>query len=157
MGLLFNISRVTWHHRHFFATVLSNDGPDALMKCHAGASSGIVPAKHKGKMMTRMEFSEGLSVYIGDIAEDAVGIAQSGMDVFTVLILGTLICLTNLDAASASLHGRPMFGVGASMAGAAGIALTSSHAPSSCGLTNDLLDVAHRTCIEALVLDPAEI
>lgn len=156
-GLLFNISRVTWHHRRIFATVLPNDGPHALMKCHMGASSGIGPAKHKGKMMTRMDFSEGLKAYFDDMGEDVVRIAQAGMDVITVLILGTLIYLTSLDAASASLHGRPMFGVGASMAGVAGIALTSSHAPSSCGLTNDLLDVAHRSCIVALVLEPAEI
>ncbi|MGV8988650.1 MAG: hypothetical protein ACOH2H_20495 [Cypionkella sp.] len=108
-------------------------------------------------MMTHDEFPQRLGVFLAEIGEDATRWAQTGIDLATLLIIGTLIYLTSLDPAAAGLHGRPMFGVGARMEGVAGVTLTSSHAPSSCGLTNDLLASAHRSCIDAMVLEPAAI
>ena len=42
----------------------------------------------------------------------------------------------------------------ASIEGRHGVAVNSSHAPTSCSLTNDLLASDHRTCITAMVLEP---
>ncbi len=109
-------------------------------------------------MMTRnMVFGE----FLTDLGEDVVWhltrAAQGSLDLVTIALVGGLIYLTSLDPAAAGLHGRPMFAVGASVQGSVGIELTSSHAPTSCGLTNDLLASPHRSCAAAMVLEPAAI
>lgn len=111
--------------------------------------------------MTRTMFPEGLRAFLSDLAEDVVWhgtrLAQGGFDLVTLMLLGALIYMTSIDSAAAGLKSRPLFGVQASVAGAAGVVLTSSHAPTSCGLTNDLLASDHRSCITAMVLEPANI
>ena len=110
--------------------------------------------------MTRNVIS-GLTAYGVEFGEDMLWhltrLAQGSIDLVTLAVVGALICLTSLDGASAGLHDRPMFAVQASVAAGAGVALASSHAPTSCGLTNDLLAFAHRSCVHALVLEPAAI
>lgn len=111
--------------------------------------------------MTRMRLPEGLRNFLADLGEDVVWhgtrLVQGSLDLVTLAVLGTLIYLNSFDPASAGLKGRPMFGVQARADGAAGVVLTSSHAPTSCGLTNDLLASDHRSCITAMVLEPSDI
>ncbi len=89
-----------------------------------------------------------------DIADRAVRLAHGTFDLICLTALGLVVYASTIGAADAGLHGRPIFGVQAAIEGAAGVAVTASHAPTSCGLTNDLLASAHRDCITALVLQP---
>lgn len=111
--------------------------------------------------MTRKAIPDGLRAFFSELGEDVIWhgtrLVQSSLDLVTLAVLGTLIYLSSFDPASAGLKGRPMFGVQARADGAAGVVLTSSHAPTSCGLTNDLLASDHRSCITAMVLEPSDI
>lgn len=102
-------------------------------------------------------FRDGLAEFGEDTLWHATRLAQGSLDLVTLAVAGLLIYLTTFNAAEAGLHSRPLFGVQASAGGVAGVALSSSHAPTSCGLTNDLLASAHRSCIDTLVLEPAAI
>lgn len=107
--------------------------------------------------MTHKAISQALADFGDDVLWHLTRFAQGSMDLVTLAIVGGLIYLATLDAASAGLQGRAMFGVQATADGIAGVALASSHAPTSCGLTNDLLATDHRSCLHALVLEPAAI
>ena len=107
--------------------------------------------------MTRTEISQRLAEFGEDVLWHLTRFAQGSLDLATLAMVGVLITLASLDAADAGLHGRPMFAVQATAEAVAGAALASSHAPTSCGLTNDLLASAHRSCVRALVLEPAAI
>ncbi len=102
-------------------------------------------------------FKDALSDLGEDIAFHAGNLLHRAFDGLCLLALGLLIYVTGIDPANAGLHSRPLFGVQASIAGSVGVAINASHAPSSCGLTNDLLPSTHRSCTHALMLDPAEI
>ncbi len=91
-----------------------------------------------------------------DIAYHAMGLAHGAFDLVCVMALGLVVYATGIDEANAGLQGRPMFGVQASIDGTTGIGVSSSHAPTSCSLTNDLLASAHGDCITAMVLDPLD-
>jgi hypothetical protein len=91
-----------------------------------------------------------------DIAYHVVGLAHGAFDLMCVLALGMLVYASGIDTANAGLQGRPMFGVQASIDGTNGVGVTSSHAPTSCSLTNDLLPSGHNDCITAVVLDPLD-
>lgn len=99
--------------------------------------------------------------YLVELSEDVIWhlarFGQGSMDLVTLLLIGGLVSFTTLHAAEAGSHRRPMFGVSAQLQGSAGIALTSSHAPTSCALTNDLLASPHSSCTAALMLTPAAI
>ena len=105
--------------------------------------------------MTRKAISDGLAEIAEDLLWHLTRVAQGSMDLATLAIVGVLIYLTSIDAAAAGLHGRPLFAVQAKAEVIAGVALAASHAPTSCGLTNDLLSSAHRSCTAALVLEPS--
>lgn len=92
-----------------------------------------------------------------DLAYHAGNLVHRAFDILCLLALGMLVYVTGIDPANAGLHSRPLFGVQASIAGTSGIAVSASHAPTACGLTNDLIASAHRSCTDAMVLDPAEI
>ena len=91
-----------------------------------------------------------------DIAFHAANLLHHAFDAVCLLALGFLIYGTSIDPASAGLHSRPQFGVSARIAGTAGVAVNSSHAPTACSLTNDLLASAHRSCTHAMILEPLD-
>ena len=92
-----------------------------------------------------------------DLAYHAVNVAHGAFDLVCLLALGLVVYASSIDAANAGFTGRPLFGVQARIDAAHGAALNSSHAPSSCSLTNDLLPSDHRSCITAMVLEPIGI
>lgn len=92
-----------------------------------------------------------------DLAYHAVNLTHGVFDLVCLLALGMVVYASSLDAANAGLGSRPLFGVQASIDGSHGAAVTSSHAPTSCSLTNDLLPSQHRSCITAMVLEPLNI
>ena len=94
---------------------------------------------------------------IDDVAYHAVGLAHGAFNLICLLALGSVIYVSSIDSADAGLGVRPMFGIQASVDGSFGALVSSSHAPSSCGLTNDLLASDHRSCITATLLDPIGI
>ncbi|MEO6299070.1 MAG: hypothetical protein ABIV25_09350 [Paracoccaceae bacterium] len=102
-------------------------------------------------------FKDALGDLGDDIAYHAVKLVRWAFDVLCLLALGLLCFATNIDSANAGLHSRPIFGVHAHVAGSVGVAVTASHAPTSCHMTNDLLDAAHRSCTNAMILEPANI
>ena len=91
-----------------------------------------------------------------DIAYHAVNLAHGAFDLLCLLTLGALVYASGIDAADAGLQGRAMFGVRASIEAQGGPALSASPAPTSCTLTNDLLSADHSSCIQTLVLEPAD-
>jgi hypothetical protein len=101
-----------------------------------------------------LEGGADLALWGEDILYHATRLAQGGLDLATLLVLGLLLYLTGVDQAPG---GRGVLGLQAKVEVSAGGTLAASHAPSSCGLTNDLLDMAHRSCIHTLVLEPAEL
>jgi hypothetical protein len=98
--------------------------------------------------------SQALHDLMDDVAYHAVNLTRSAFDLVCLLALGMVVYTSSIDSANAGLGARPMFGVQASVEGTHGAAINSSHAPSSCSLTNDLLSAEHRTCITAMVLEP---
>ena len=98
--------------------------------------------------------SQAVHDLMDDVAYHAVNLTHSAFDLICLLALGMVVYASSIDSANAGLGSRPMFGVQASIEGTHGVAINSSHAPSSCSLTNDLLPSAHRTCITAMVLEP---
>ena len=102
-------------------------------------------------------FKDALSDLGDDIAYHATNVVRWVFDVLSLLALGLLCYVTSIDTANAGLHSRPIFGVHAHIAGSVGVAVNASHAPTSCHMTNDLLDAAHRSCTEAMILEPANI
>ena len=92
-----------------------------------------------------------------DIAFHAGNLLHRAFDAVCLLALGLLIYVTSIDPASAGLHSRPLFGVSARIAVSVGVAVNSSHAPTACSLTNDLLSAAHRSCTHAMILEPLDI
>lgn len=98
--------------------------------------------------------SDALADLVDDVAYHAVNLAHGAFDLICLLALGLIVYASSIDTASASLDGRPMFGVQASAQGHPGAAINPSHAPTSCSLTNDLLAGDHHTCITAMVLVP---
>ena len=92
-----------------------------------------------------------------DIGYHAVNLATGAFDLICLVALGLVVYASSIDAANAGLGGRPMFGVQARIEATHGAAINSSHAPTSCSLTNDLLPATHRTCITAMVLEPIGI
>ena len=101
--------------------------------------------------------SSALHDYADDIGYHAVNLVRGAFDLICLLALGLVVYASSIDAANAGLGARPLFGVQASIDASHGAAVNASHAPSSCSLTNDLLPFAHRSCITAMVLDPAGI
>ena len=57
------------------------------------------------------KFTAGLAEFGGDMMWHLTRVAQGGLDLATLAVVGVLIYLTSLDAAAAGLHGRPMFAV----------------------------------------------
>ncbi len=94
---------------------------------------------------------------IDDVTYHVVGLAHGAFDLVCLLALGSVIYVSSIDTADAGLGVRPMFGIQASMDGSLGASVSSSHAPSSCALTNDLLASDHRSCITAMLLVPVGI
>ena len=94
---------------------------------------------------------------VDDIAYHAVNLTHGVFDLVCLLALGMVVYASSIDAANAGLGGRPPFGVQATIDATHGAAVNSSHAPTSCSLTNDLLSSAHRSCITASVLEPIGI
>ena len=92
-----------------------------------------------------------------DVVYHAVNLAHGTFDLVCLLALGLVVYASSIDAANAGLGARPIFGVQASIDATHGAAINSSHAPSSCSLTNDLLPSIHRSCITAMVLEPIGI
>ena len=92
-----------------------------------------------------------------DIAYHTGNLLHRAFDLTCLLALGLLVYVTGIDPANAGLRSRPLFGVQASIAGSVGVAVNASHAPTACGLTNDLLPAAHRSCTNAMMLEPAKI
>ena len=92
-----------------------------------------------------------------DIAFHAGNLLHRAFDAVCLLALGLLIYVTSIEPASAGLHSRPLFGVSARIAVSVGVAVNSSHAPTACSLTNDLLSAAHRSCTHAMILEPLDI
>ncbi len=90
-----------------------------------------------------------------DIAFHAGSLVHRAFDGLVLLALGLLVYVSTIDTASAGLHGRVMFGVRAEVSGTVGIIVNASQAPSSCHLTNDLLPSEHRSCTQAMILEPA--
>lgn len=107
--------------------------------------------------MTQSKVTESLAEFGEDMLWHLTRIAQGSIDLVTLALVGVLIYLTTINAAEAGMHGRPLFAVQARIEGTAGVAVASSHAPTSCGLNNDLLASAHRSCTHALLLEPADI
>ena len=95
--------------------------------------------------------------FVDDVTYHAVNLMHGAFDLVCLLALGLVVYASSIDAANAGLGSRPMFGVQATVDGTHGAAVNSSHAPSSCSLTNDLLASAHRSCITAMVLEPIGI
>ena len=91
-----------------------------------------------------------------DIAHHGMSLAHGAFDLTCVLALGLLVYATGIDSADAGQGARPLFGVQARIDATPGAAVNSSHAPTSCGLTNDLLASPHRDCITAMVLDQVD-
>lgn len=89
-----------------------------------------------------------------DLLYHATRLAQGGLDLVTLLVLGLLAYMTGM-AQMPEAHG--VLGLQARVEVSAGATLATGDAPSSCGLTNDLLDMAHRSCIHTLVLEPAAL
>lgn len=92
-----------------------------------------------------------------DIAYHAGNLLHRAFDLLFLLALGLLIYVTSIDPANAGLEGRALFGVQARIAGSVGVAVNSSHAPTSCHLNNDLLASPNRSCTQALILQPMDI
>ncbi len=102
-------------------------------------------------------FSQAIHDLVDDVAYHCVNLAHGAFDLVCLLALGLVVYTSSIDAANVGLGARPMFGVQASIDGSHGVAVNSSHAPSSCSLTNDLLPSADRSCITAMVLEPIGI
>ena len=116
--------------------------------------AGIAAADREDKMPRPSPISEAFRDLVDDVAYRAVNLAHGTFDLICMLALGLVVYSTSIDAANAGFENRPMFGVQAKVDGRHGAAVNSSHAPTSCSLTNDLLPSDHRTCITAMVLEP---
>ncbi len=99
-----------------------------------------------------------LSQAIQDVADDvvyhAVNIAHGVFELICLTAVGLVVYASSIDPANAGLGGRALFGVQAAIEVNPGSAVNASHAPTSCGLTNDLLASDHRSCITAMMLEP---
>jgi hypothetical protein len=102
-------------------------------------------------------FKDAMADVADEVAFGLGNLLSWALDVTCLLALGLLIYSTGIDTANAGLHGRPIFGVQASIAGRGGAAVNASHAPTSCHMNNDLLASANRSCTHALILRPLDI
>ena len=96
-----------------------------------------------------------------DFAEDLAylsgNLIHRTFDLTCLLAFGMLIYVTGIDSANAGQNRIPIFGIHASIAATAGLAVSPSHAPTACSLTLDLLPSRHRSCTQALILDPVSL
>lgn len=95
-----------------------------------------------------------LREFVEDVAYHAGNLVHRAFDLLCLLAMGMLIYVSGIDSANADQHRHPIFGVQASITGAAGLAVTASHAPTACSLTLDLLPSRHQSCITTLILEP---
>ena len=95
--------------------------------------------------------------FVDDIAYHAGNLIHRAFDLTCLLAFGLLIYVTGIDSANAGQNRSPIFGIQASIVGTAGLAVSSSHAPTVCSLTLDLLPSRHRSCTNALILDPTSL
>jgi hypothetical protein len=115
------------------------------------------PVLQEVRMSRSNPLKEALLDLGDDIAYHAGNLLHRAFDLIFLLALGLLIYVTSIDPANAGFEGRAIFGVQARIAGTAGVAVNSSHAPTSCHLTNDLRASPNRSCTQALILQPMDI